>query len=72
SLANCSTSISIFMYLSLGICYFTRLTQNFEWSPHRKYNLPIKPEQRKILNLWLKESKERVAMAKQVQQHFSN
>ena len=39
---------------------------------HRKYNLPIKPEQRKTLNLWLKESKERVAMAKQVQEHFSN
>jgi hypothetical protein len=34
---------------------------------HRKYNLPIEPQQRKILNLWLKESKERVAMAKQVQ-----
>lgn len=34
---------------------------------HRKYNHPIEPQQRKILNLWLKESKERVAIAKQVQ-----
>jgi hypothetical protein len=34
---------------------------------HRKYNHPLEPVQRKILNLWLKESKERVAMAKQVQ-----
>lgn len=30
---------------------------------HRKYNLPIEPQQRKILNLWLKESKERIANA---------
>lgn len=34
---------------------------------HRKYNYPIEPQQRKILNLWLKESKERVANARQVQ-----
>ncbi|MFA7355362.1 MAG: Plug domain-containing protein, partial [Sulfurimonadaceae bacterium] len=40
SLANCSTSISIFMYLSLGICYFTRLTQNFEWSHDLSAVLP--------------------------------
>ena len=31
--ANCSTSTSIFMCRSLGIFYFTRLTQNFERSP---------------------------------------
>ena len=34
---------------------------------NRKYNHPIEPQQRKILNLWLKESKERVAVAKQEQ-----
>ncbi|MHB0994665.1 MAG: hypothetical protein ACYC04_09965, partial [Sulfurovum sp.] len=32
SRANCSTSISIFISVSLGIFYFTRLTQNFERS----------------------------------------
>ena len=38
---------------------------------HRKYNHPIEPQQRKILNLWLKESKERVADAKLQQQRVS-
>jgi len=32
SRANCSTSTSIFICHSLGIVYFTRLTQNFERS----------------------------------------
>ncbi|MCI0501466.1 MAG: PcfJ domain-containing protein, partial [Epsilonproteobacteria bacterium] len=34
---------------------------------YKKYNIPIEPEQRRILNLWLKESKERVYLAKQTQ-----
>ncbi len=33
SLANCSASISIFIYVSFGIFYFTSLTQIFEQSP---------------------------------------